>query len=44
MSDDLNERLKKHRLVTLTILFDNAQTWEDFAQFGELVQIDDICN
>ena len=44
MSDDLKQQLRKHGLVTLTILFDDAQTCEDFAQFGEVVQLEDICD
>ena len=44
MSDDLKEQLKKHSLVTLTILFDSAQTYDDFAEFDAVVQVDDICN
>ena len=42
MSDDLKQRLKRHGLVTLTILFDDAQTCEDFAQFGEVVLLKDV--
>jgi len=43
MSDDLTEQVSKHGLVTLTILFDDAQTCDDFAVFGEVVQLEDIC-
>ena len=28
----------------LAVPFDNAQTCEDFAQFGEGVQLEDICD
>ena len=42
MSDELKAQLKKDGLVTLTILFDDAQTCEDFAEFGEVVQLDEI--
>jgi hypothetical protein len=42
MSDDLKQQLRKQGLVTLTILFDNAQTCEDFAQFANLVQLADV--
>ena len=44
MSDDLKQQLKSHGLVTLTILFDNVQSCEDFAEFGELVPLEDICS
>lgn len=44
MSDELKQKLKKHGLVTLTILFDDALMCEDFAEFGDVVQLDDICN
>jgi len=42
MSKELKEQLAKQRLVTLTILFDDAQTCEDFAQFGEVVHLDEV--
>ena len=44
MSDDLKQQLKKEAVVTLTILFDDAQTCEDFAAFGDVVLLEDICN
>jgi hypothetical protein len=44
MSDELKEQLRKHGLATLTILFDDAQTSEDFAQFGDVVLLEDICD
>ena len=42
MSDDLKQQLRKRGLVTLTILFDDAQTCDDFAEFGEVVQLGDV--
>ena len=42
MSDGLKHQLKNYGLVTLTILFDDAQTCEDFAQFGEVVLLADV--
>jgi len=42
MSDALKQQLKKQGLVTLTILFDDAQTCEDFADFGEVVLLRDV--
>lgn len=42
MSDELKEQLKKHGLVTLTILFDDAQECKDLAEFGEVVQLEEI--
>jgi hypothetical protein len=42
MSDGLKEPLKKHGLATLTILFDDAQTCEDFAEFGDVVQLEGV--
>ena len=42
MSDELKEQLKKHGLVTLTILFGDAQTCEDFAQFGEVLLLEHV--
>jgi hypothetical protein len=44
MSDELKRQLKKQGLVTLTILFDDAQRCEDFAESGEVVQLGDICD
>jgi len=43
MSDGLKEQLKKHGLVTLTIVFDDAQSCDDFAQLGEVFQLADVC-
>jgi hypothetical protein len=42
MSDELKQQLKKYGLVALTILFDDAQSCEDFAQFGEIVLLEDV--
>jgi len=42
MSDELKQHLAKQRLVTLTILFDGKADCEDFAQFGEVVQLEDV--
>lgn len=42
MSREFKQQLKKHGLVALTILFDDAQTCEDFAVFGEVVLLGDV--
>jgi len=42
MSDELKQQLAKQRLATLTILFDGKADCEDFAQFGEVVQLEDV--
>jgi len=42
MSDELKQQFKRHGLVALTILFDDAQTCEDFAQFGEVPPLEDV--
>jgi hypothetical protein len=42
MFDGLKQQLKKHGLTTLTILFESAQTCDDFAMFGEVVQLEDV--
>lgn len=44
MSDELKQQLGNHRLVTLTIIFDNAQTCENFAAFGDVLLLEDICD
>jgi len=44
MPDELKDQLRSHGLVTLTILFDDAQTCPDFAEFGEVVLLEDICD
>jgi hypothetical protein len=41
MSDDLKKQLKKQKLKTLTMLFDDAQTCEDFKEFGEIIQLEE---
>ncbi len=43
MDEELKKELKKRDLVTLTILFDNAQSCEDFAAFGDVVLLEDVC-
>ncbi len=43
MDENLMEELKKRGLVTLTILFDDAQSCEDFEIFGDVVHLEDIC-
>ena len=43
MSGELKQQLKKRGLVTLTILFDDAQTCQDLAQFMEVLPLQDIC-
>ena len=44
MSDDLKQQLKKGGLTTPAILFDDAQTCTDSAEFGEVVQLDEVTN
>lgn len=44
MTDDNKGKLKRQGLVTLTILFNKAQTCKDFASFGDVVHLADICN
>ena len=41
MIGELKQQLENQRLVTLTILFDGKADCEDFAQFGEVLQLDD---
>ncbi len=41
IADEFKQQLAKQQLVTLTILFDHAHTCDDFAQFGEVVQLAD---
>lgn len=43
MTEELSKQLKAMGLVTLTILFDGASSCEDFAKFGDVVQLSDIC-
>jgi len=43
MADELKQELKRHGLVTLTILFGGAQNCEEFAEFGEIVQLEEVC-
>ncbi|MBM3333349.1 hypothetical protein FJY63_01685 [Candidatus Sumerlaeota bacterium] len=42
MNDDLKEQLKKRGLKTLTILFDGETECDDFAEFGDVVQLEDV--
>ena len=44
MSDDLRQQLKRYGMVTLTILFDDAHTCDDFAGFGEVALLGDVCD
>ena len=43
MDLELMEELKARAFSSLTILFDDAQTCEEFAQFGDVVLLEDIC-
>lgn len=43
MSEELSKQLKATKLVTLTILFGDADGCNDFAQFGDVVMLEDIC-
>ncbi len=43
MSEELAKQLKAMGLVTLTILFDGTTTCEDFAKFGDVVNLSDVC-
>jgi len=43
MKPELSEKLKEHRLRTLTVLFGNSRDCDDFAAFGDVVQLEDIC-
>jgi hypothetical protein len=43
MSEELSKQLKTMGLVTLTILFDSTTTCEDFAKFGDVVNLSDAC-
>ena len=43
MSDEFSKQLKAMGLVTLTLLFDGTNTCEDFAKFGDVVNLADIC-
>jgi len=43
MSHGLKQQLRKHGLAALTILFNKAQTCADFACFGDVVLLEDIC-
>ena len=43
MSEENQAKLKKQGVLTLTILFDRAQTCEDFEKFGDVVQLEEVC-
>ena len=43
MSEELSKQLKTIGLVTLTILFDGTTGCEDFAKFGDVVNLSDVC-
>jgi hypothetical protein len=43
MSEELSKQLKTMALVTLTILFDGTTECEDFAKFGDVVNLSDVC-
>lgn len=43
MSEELSRQLRVIELVTLTILFDGTTTCEDFAKFGDVISLSDIC-
>jgi len=43
MNDDLKAQLQKRGVKTLTILFDSATECEDFACFGDVVPLEDVC-
>ena len=42
LSDDLKEQLLKHRLITLTIVFDQTNSCESFEPFGDVIQLEHI--
>lgn len=43
MKQELRDQLKERGLRALTILFANARECEEFAEFGDVVQLEDIC-
>jgi len=43
MSDEFSKQLMAMGLVSLTILFDGTNSCEDFARFGDVVNLADIC-
>lgn len=43
MNSDLREQLKKTGLITITILFDRANTCYDFSLFGDVITLEDAC-
>ncbi len=44
MDSELRKQLKESHLTTLTILFDSSNTCPDFAQFGDVMHLDNVCN
>jgi len=42
MSEELKQQLNRQGLVTLTILFDGTQECEDFAAFGDVLQLEEV--
>ncbi len=43
LSSEHQEKLRRQRLTTLTVLFDEADSCEAFSGFGDVVQLVDIC-
>jgi len=43
MKPEMSEKLKERRLRTLTVLFGNSRDCDDFAQFGDVVLLEDVC-
>jgi len=43
MSDEISEKLRAIRPITLTILFGGMTECEDFSKFGDVVLLDDVC-
>ena len=43
LSSELKEKLSRQGMTTLTVLFDEADSCEAFSGFGDVVQLEDIC-
>jgi len=43
MNSDLRKQLKNANLITLTILFDDANSCYDFSLFGDVITLEDAC-
>jgi len=43
LSQELKEKLIRHGLTTLTVLFDETDSCEAFSGFGDVVHLEDIC-